>query len=53
MGAARSQRASATLGRSMPVYLCRWPNGEVSIVQARDKTDAIFRLDEFDNAEGL
>ena len=35
----------------MPVYLCRWPNGAVSIVQARNKTEAIIRLDEFDNAE--
>ena len=35
----------------MPVYLCRWPNGAVSIVQARNKTEAIVRLDEFDNAE--
>ena len=35
----------------MPVYLCRWPNGTVSIVQARNKTEAIIRLDEFDNAE--
>ena len=36
----------------MPVYLCRWPNGSVSIVQAPKKLDAIERLDEFDNAEG-
>lgn len=35
----------------MPVYLCRWPNGAISIVQARNKTDAIIRLDEFDNAD--
>ena len=35
----------------MPLYLCRWPNGDVSIVMARNKTDAIIQLDEFDNAE--
>lgn len=35
----------------MPVYLCRWPNGAVSVVQARNKTEAVVRLDEFDNAE--
>ena len=35
----------------MPLYLCRWPNGDVSIVTARSKDDAIVRLDEFENAE--
>ena len=35
----------------MPLYLCRWPNGDVSIVNAKNKTQAIIRLDEFDNAE--
>lgn len=35
----------------MPLYLCRWPNGDVSVVMARNKTDAIIQLDEFDNAE--
>ena len=36
----------------MPVYVCRWPNGDFSVVQARDKKTAIIKLDELDNAEG-
>jgi hypothetical protein len=32
--------------------LCRWPNGDCSIVLAADQTDAIERLDEVANAEG-
>ena len=35
----------------MPIFLCRWPNGDVSIVSARNKDDAIVALDEFDNAD--
>lgn len=35
----------------MPAYLCRWPNGDVTLLNARDKTDAIILLDEFDDAE--
>lgn len=35
----------------MPVFLCRWPNGDFSIVSAASKDDAIFQLDEWDNAE--
>ena len=35
----------------MPVFLCRWPNGDVSIVSARNRDDAIVALDEFDNAD--
>ena len=35
----------------MTVYLCRWPNGEFSIVSARTKDDAIELLDEWGNAE--
>ena len=35
----------------MPLYLCRWPNGDASVVMARNKTAAIIQLDEFDNAE--
>ena len=35
----------------MPVFLCRWPNGNVSIVAARNKDDAIVTLDEFANAD--
>ena len=36
----------------MPVYVCRWPNGDCSVVQARTKQAAIIKLDEMDNAEG-
>jgi hypothetical protein len=35
----------------MAMYLCRWPNGEFSIVSARTKDDAIELLDEWGNAE--
>lgn len=35
----------------MAIYLCRWPNGEFSIVNARTKSDAIALLDEWGNAE--
>lgn len=35
----------------MAIYLCRWPNGDFSIVNARTKSDAIELLDELGNAE--
>jgi hypothetical protein len=35
----------------MAMYLCRWPNGEFSIVSAATKDDAIVLLDEWGNAE--
>jgi hypothetical protein len=35
----------------MAIYLCRWPNGEFSIVNAPTKNDAIILLDEWGNAE--
>ena len=35
----------------MANYLCRWPNGDFSIVNARTKADAIEMLDEWGNAE--
>ena len=35
----------------MPVFLCRWPNGDCSIVLARNQTDAIEQLDDVANAE--
>jgi hypothetical protein len=35
----------------MAIYLCRWPNGDFSIVSARTKRDAIEMLDEWGNAE--
>ena len=36
----------------MPIFLCRWPSGDCSIVSARTKSEAIERLDEVANAEG-
>ncbi len=36
----------------MPVFMCRWPNGDFSFVSARSKAKAIEALDEIDNAEG-
>jgi hypothetical protein len=35
----------------MAIYLCRWPNGDFSIVNARTKGDAIEMLDELGNGE--
>ena len=35
----------------MAIYLCRWPNGDFSIVNARSKDNAIEMLDEWGNAE--
>lgn len=36
----------------MLLYLCRWPNGDCSVVCACNKEDAIIALDEVGNAEG-
>ena len=36
----------------MPLYLCRWPNGDFSFVLATSKEAAVEALDEVDNAEG-
>ena len=36
----------------MPLFLCRWPNGDCSVVGARNKNDAIGELDQVGNAEG-
>ena len=36
----------------MPLFLCRWPNGDCSVTWARDKQDAIAQLDQVANAEG-
>jgi hypothetical protein len=36
----------------MPVYLCRWPNGDCSFVSAPTKEKAIEKLDQYENAEG-
>jgi hypothetical protein len=35
----------------MPLYICRWQNGDFSAVSAVSKTDAIALLDEVGNAE--
>ena len=36
----------------MPVFMCRWPNGDFSFVSAANKQEAIETLDEIANAEG-
>lgn len=36
----------------MPLYLCRWPNGDFSFASGVNKVDAIESLDEIGNAEG-
>jgi hypothetical protein len=36
----------------MPLYFCRWPNGDCSFVFAANKGEAIECLDEVGNAEG-
>jgi hypothetical protein len=33
------------------VFICRWPNGDFSIVPAQTKDEAIQRLDEFGDAD--
>jgi hypothetical protein len=33
------------------LYLCRWPNGEFSLVKADDRNDAVVQLDEWAGAE--
>jgi hypothetical protein len=35
----------------MPLYICRWQNGDFSAVSAASKTDAVALLDEVGNAE--
>jgi hypothetical protein len=35
----------------MPLYLCRWPNGDLSAVLAANKQEAIFLLDEVGDAQ--
>ena len=35
----------------MAIYLCRWPNGDFSIVNAKTKNEAVEMLDEWGNAE--
>jgi hypothetical protein len=33
------------------LYMCRWPNGEFSLVKADDRRDAVVQLDEWAGAE--
>lgn len=33
------------------IYLCRWPNGEFSVVTAGTRQDAVAKLDEWAGAE--
>jgi len=40
-----------TRGYKMPVFLCRWQNGDFSVVKAINKDQAIEFLDEVGNAE--
>ena len=35
----------------MPVYICRWQNGDFSAVSASSRAEAIELLDEVGNAE--
>ena len=35
----------------MRLFVCRWPNGDFSIVSAQDREDAVIQLDEWGNAE--
>ena len=36
----------------MPLFLCRWSNGDCSMVWARNTEDAIVELDQVGNPEG-
>ena len=36
----------------MPLFLCRWYNGDCSVVWARNEEDAIVELDQVANPEG-
>ena len=36
----------------MPLFLCRWPNGDCSAVLAQNEQAAIIKLDELANPEG-
>jgi hypothetical protein len=35
----------------MPLFVCAWPDGDVSFVEADDVEQAIFVLDEFGDAD--
>ena len=36
----------------MPLFLCRWSNGDCSVVWARNREDAIVELDQVANPDG-
>jgi hypothetical protein len=44
-------RRNTQYNRRVPVFMCRWPNGDLPFVSARNREDAIIALDELDNAE--
>lgn len=46
-----STTAEVAYNHIVPIFMCRWPNGDLSFVSARNKEDAIVMLDEWDNAE--
>ncbi len=47
----KETKAPGCYSQFMATYLCRWPNGEFSVVSARTKSGAIELLDEWGNAE--
>ena len=40
-------RSRVWLRRRHAIYLCRWPNGDFSIVAAENRSDAVSQLDEW------
>jgi hypothetical protein len=36
----------------MPLFMVRWPNGDLSFVKARSRDDAVVLLDQVDDANG-
>ena len=54
MACAEPERAPPDLDEfESGVYLCRWPNGDFSIVKADTRGEALFALDEFAAAHSL
>jgi hypothetical protein len=43
--------AEVPVGSVVPVFMCGWPNGDLSFVAAASKDDAMVMLDELDNAD--
>ena len=46
------RRSCSEDGEGMPLLLCRWSNGDCSMVWARHQEDAIVELDQVANPEG-